>query len=394
MPTRVEATLMESVQAIAPVIRAHAEEAERAGYLSAETVAAMREARLFRMFVPKSLGGLEVDPITCARVIEAVAAVDSVAGWALSNPLSYSFWCSRLPDEGATEILGNNPDAIIAGPFHPPLRAMAVDGGYRITGRAPLASNCREATWIAATAMIMEGDAPRKHADDAPEVRMIFLRPEDCEILNTWSALGMRGSGSNDIKVDNAFVLSARTLLMAADAPRGTHYQGPLYRFPVIGLVCIAIPPITFALARGAIDEIKALAQEKTPMGPKRFLREKPFAQARVAQAEAALRSARALLYQTLEEIWQQMRSEERFTIDRKADLLLAATNAAQSLASAVELMYSVAGATAIYTRSPLERYFRDMEVLKQHGFTSQSRWETVGQVYLGLPPDLPVVAL
>jgi alkylation response protein AidB-like acyl-CoA dehydrogenase len=271
---------------------------------------------------------------------------------------------------------------------------MAVDGGYRITGRVPLASNCREATWIAATAMIMEGDAPRKHADDAPEVRMIFLRPEDCEILNTWSALGMRGSGSNDIKVDNAFVLSARTLLMAADAPRGTHYQGPLYRFPVIGLVCIAIPPITFALARGAIDEIKALAQEKTPMGPKRFLREKPFAQARVAQAEAALRSARALLYQTLEEIWQQMRSEERFTIDRKADLLLAATNAAQSLASAVELMYSVAGATAIYTRSPLERYFRDMEVLKQHGFTSQSRWETVGQVYLGLPPDLPVVAL
>ncbi len=113
-----------------------------------------------------------------------------------------------------------------------------------------------------------------------------------------------------------------------------------------------------------------------------------------MAQAEAALRSARALLYQSIEKVWQQALSEAICTLDQKADLLLAATNAAQSSARAVELMYSVAGATAIYTRSPLERYFRDMEVLKQHGFTSQSRWETVGQVYLGLPPDLPVIAL
>ena len=394
MTTPIEATLIESVQAIAPSIRAHAEEAERAGHLSPETVEVMREARLFRMFVPQSLGGLEVDPITCTRVVEAVAAVDSVAGWALSNPLGYSFWCSRLPDEGSTEIFGNNPDAIIAGPFHPQLRARPVDGGYRVVGRAPLASNCREATWITATAMVVDGDQPHSYADDIPEVRMIFLRSEDCEIINTWSALGMRGSGSDDINVDNAFVPSARTLLMAPEFQRGTHYQGPLYRFPIAGLLCIAIPPITFALARGAIDEVKSLAQEKTPMGPKRFLRERPFAQARVAQAEAALRSARALLYQSIEKVWQQALSEEICTLDQKADLLLAATNAAQSSARAVELMYSVAGATAIYTRSPLERYFRDMEVLKQHGFTSQSRWETVGQVYLGLPPDLPVIAL
>src|SRR5712692_2794857 len=155
MSTNTDADLLDTVQRIAPVIQQHADEAERAGRLSPATVEAMCEARLFRMFNPKTLGGLEVSPLTCARVIEAVAALDSAAGWALGITVAYAHNCARLPDAGPQEMFGGDPDAIIAGPFHPPLHATPAPGGFHISGRAPLASNCREAAWIAVTAIVM-----------------------------------------------------------------------------------------------------------------------------------------------------------------------------------------------------------------------------------------------
>jgi alkylation response protein AidB-like acyl-CoA dehydrogenase len=112
-----------------------------------------------------------------------------------------------------------------------------------------------------------------------------------------------------------------------------------------------------------------------------------------VAQAEATLRAARALLYDTLADTWERTLAGEPIALEQKATLLLAMTNATQSSAKAVELMYNAAGSTGFSTRSPLERLFRDAQVLKQHGFMSESRWETAGQVYLGLQPDFAMVA-
>ena len=145
--------------------------------------------------------------------------------------------------------------------------------------------------------------------------------------------------------------------------------------------------------AAGRSCPLLALAQGKTPFVSTTSLRERSSAQARVAQAEAALRAARALLYDTLAEAWERTRAGEPASLEQKAALLLVATHAAQSAAQVVELMYNAAGTTGIYTRSPLERLFRDVQVLKQHGFTSESRWETAGQVFLGLQPDFSIVA-
>jgi alkylation response protein AidB-like acyl-CoA dehydrogenase len=393
MSTNADADLFDAVKRIAPVIQQHADEAERAGRLSPATVEAMREARLFRMFNPQALGGLEVSPLTCARVIEAVSALDSAAGWALSNPVAYTHYCARLPDAGPQEIFGRDPDAIIAGPFHPPLHASPAPGGFHISGRAPLASNCREAAWIAVSAMVMEGERPSTDAQGLPQTIFAFLRAQDCKIIETWSVLGMRGTGSDDISVDSAFVPAARTFPLVPEFEPGAHYRSPLYRFPAMGVLAVVLPPVTLAIARQAIEEVKAVAQGKTPFISSSVLQQRASAQAKVAQAEAAVRSGRALLYDTLAAAWEKTLAGERLSLEEKTDLLLAATNAVQSSAKAVEWMYSVAGTTGIYTRSPLERHFRDMEVLKQHGFTSENRWETTGQVYLGLQPDFALVA-
>jgi alkylation response protein AidB-like acyl-CoA dehydrogenase len=389
LPT--DATLIEAARRIAPVIREHNQEAERERCLSPPVLAALQDAGLLRMCTPRSLGGLEADPLTRALVIEEISGHDSAAGWTLANPLDWAYLCARLPDQGAEEIYARGANVVIAAQFGRPMQATPVEGGYRITGRAPFVSNCHDANWIATTAAVMAGDQSR--ADRESEAVMAYLPRESCQVIDTWHVMGMRGTGSNDIAVTDVFVPRARTFPFMPEFIPGSHYQGPLYRFPLIGVVASNLPPLVLAVARRAIEEVSALAQGKVPVTANTLLRERSSAQAKLAQAEAVLRAGRALLYDTLSDTWQATLAGKTFSLTQKADVLLAMTYAVSSAVKAVELMYSVAGTSGIYTRNPLERYFRDVQVLRHHAFGAETRYETVGQVYLGLPPDFPALA-
>lgn len=388
MQFNVDTSLIEAARRIGPVIRKHSDEGERERRLSSPVLAALHESGLLRMYTPRSLGGLEVDPITRTRVSEEISGYDAAAGWTLCNPLDWAHFCARLPDEGPAEIYGNGADVLIAAQFGRPLAATPVQGGYRITGRAPFVSNCYDSNWFAMTAVVSGADH-----EGEPEMVMVYFPRESGQIIDTWHVLGMRGTGSNDVSVDDVFVPTARTFPMMPEFEPGSHYQGPLYRFPLFGIVATSIPPVMLAMARNAIDEVSALAQGKTPVTSSKLLRDRASAQGKVAKAEAILRSGRLLLYDTLSTAWEMTLAGETLSLTQKADLLLAITHVATSATKAVELMYSVAGTSAIRTSSPLERYFRDIQVLKHHALAAESRYETVGQVYLGLPPDLPVLA-
>ena len=394
MPMAYDTTLLEAVQGIAPVIRAHRDEAEQQARLSRPTVDAMLDIGLLRMLTPRSLGGLEIDPVTFTHVVEEVSGYDSAAGWTLSNPVGWAFLCSHLPNRGAEEILGSDPRALIAAGGSGPIPAVPVEDGYRISGRTPLVSNCHDATWFTTNSVVMEGDRPRTNRDGRPEVLRMYAPMDQCQIIKTWSVMGMRGTGSDDVEVHDVFVPTHRTFPLTPEFKPGKHFQGPLYRFPLIGIVAGSIPPVMLASARHAVDEAFRLAQEKTPFGRTALLRERASTQAKLAQAEAALRSARALLYQSISEVWEAVLTGAHISLEQRADLLLAAANATSSAARAAELAYSVVGIDGIYTRAALERHFRDVEVLKQHAFTAESRYETVGQVYLGLQPDFPLLMI
>jgi alkylation response protein AidB-like acyl-CoA dehydrogenase len=391
MRLSVDTTLLNTAQQLVPLIREHADEAERERRLSRPVVDALTEAGLLRMYVPRSLGGLETDPVTCTRVVEEVSAADSAAGWMLV--ISGGCWYfARLPAEGAEEIYGEPSAVRIAGVFHPPMRAARVDGGYRVSGRSPLGSGIHEADWFVALALVMDGDRPSL-ADGAPEVVAAILRAAECEIVDTWHALGMRGTDSNDVVARDVFVPTRRTFPVVQEFEPGPHFTSPLYRMPAFGAVGVPQAAIALATARAAIDELRALALRKTPFVSSVPLRERASAQAKVGLAEAMLRSARGLLYDTLTEAWERTLAGEPHTLEQEADQLMASVYATQASAQVVELMYGAAGVSAIYACSRLERLVRDALVLKQHGFQSEGRYETVGQVYLGLPPDLALVA-
>ena len=223
---------------------------------------------------------------------------------------------------------------------------------------------------------------------------MVYFPSESCEVIDTWNVLGMRGTGSNDISVSDLFVPKTRTFPFVPEFSPGSHYQGPLYQFPLMGVVACGLAPVMLAVARKAIDEVSLLAQGKTPVAASTLLRERPSVQAKLAQAEGLLRSSRLLLYDTLSDAWEVALAGETHSLSQRADLQLATTHATASAATAVELMYSAAGTSGIRTGSPLERCFRDIHVLKQHVLATEARYENVGQVYLGLSPDFPAMAI
>jgi alkylation response protein AidB-like acyl-CoA dehydrogenase len=393
MQIHADTTLIEAARRIAPVIREHSDEAEQERRLSPPVVAALHDAGLLRMCTPRSLGGLEVDPMTRALVIEEISGHDTAAGWTLTNPLDQAYLGARLPDAGAEDIYGRGAHVVIAGQFGRPMQAAPAQGGYRFIGRAPFVSNCYDANWIATEATVMAGDHSRAADKGEPAVVMAYLPRDRCHVIDTWHVMGMRGTGSHDVAVTDVFVPTARTFPFVPEFTPGSHYQGPLYRFPLIGIAASNLPPLLLAVARRAIEQVSALAQGKVPVAASTVLRERASAQAKLAQAEAILRAGRVLLYDTLSEMWEAAVAGEPLSLRHKADVLLAMTHAVQSAVQVVELMYRAAGTSGIYTKSPLERYFRDVQVLRHHICGAETRYETVGQVYLGLPPDFPVLA-
>jgi alkylation response protein AidB-like acyl-CoA dehydrogenase len=388
MPWAPDTSLVDAARDIAPILREHSQEAERERRLSQPVLTALRQTGLLRMFSPRSLGGLETDPVTRALVSEELGRHDSAAAWTLENPLDWAYFCARLPDEGAEEIYSRGPDILIAAQFGRPLQATSTTGGYRISGRAPFVSNCYDADWISSMVVVDEGES----AGYEPEMRMVYFPSEECEIIDTWDAMGMRGTGSNDISVRDVYVPKSRTFPWVADFEPGSHYRGPLYRLPIVGAAASGIPTPMLGVARRALDEVTELARTKIPVASTGPLKERVSAQAQLGRAEAILRSGRLLLLDTLSEAWRRCLDGEAHSLEQKADLLLAAGHAMSSAAQAVELACSIAGTTAFRAASPLERCFRDVETLRHHVFASEPRYGTFGQVRLGVAPDFPVV--
>ena len=381
---------------LGPVIQQYSDQAEREGRMPQVMWDALSDAGLLSLLSPKKLGGEEVDPITYSRIVEEISIHDAAAGWTLTNPLLFGLLCARLPQQGALDILGKDPRARLAATFGHPLKAVRVEGGYRISGYGTFASNCHQAAWMGAICQVVEEGPDNPELDINQRSRLIwgYYPAEDCQILDNWHVMGMRGTGSNDILVKESFIPDHRCMPFGAEYELGLDFQGPLYRFPFIGMAVGGLTPVVLGIARRAIDEAAALAKVKTPAGSSMLLWEHPATQHKIAQAEGAVRAGRALLYETLNARWEATLAGEEVTIDHRADLMLAASTAASNAAYAVELMFSLGGTTGIYVNSPLERCFRDMQVLRQQRLLADGRYETFGQMYFGLEPDFITIVI
>ncbi len=381
MNIEIDPKLLDAVLGLGPLIAGHSAESERHRRVPAKVIQAMKDAGLFRMMTPRSLGGLELDPVTCARVFEEVARFDSAASWVLQAANSGDFYCARLSDKGAEEIYAGGPDTMIALSVHPPMKAIPVDGGYRVSGQSHLGSGINEADWI----MVLVLPAGTEG------LRGAFLPKRDVTVVDTWDSMGMRGTDSNTASVADAFVPIIRTWPLQPTFEAGSHFRGPLYRYPSLGEGIVVLAPVALGVARLAIDEFKRLALGKTPFMSATSLSERPVAQMALGKAEGVLSAARSFFHATATEAWERTLAGRASTREEKGTLMLAAVHLMQSSVEAVDHICGVAGTSGVYTRSPIERAFRDVHTARHHGWVSESRYGTYGQIALGLEPDFPV---
>lgn len=350
-----------------------------------EMVDVLRGDGLFRMLVPAALGGGEAGPADLITAVETLAQGDGSAAWCLAAVATSGMLAAYLPDEAAREIFGDAGD-LACGVFAPRGKATAQpDGGYVVSGNWQLASGCQYCNWIMGGCMLSDAGELRMLPSGAPDVRLAIFAATDVEIADTWHASGLRGTGSHDISVDALDVPAEHTVSLITDQPRE---RGPLYGFPVFGLLALAISAVGLGMARGAIEELSGLAVTRKGGGSKRTLAERDHTRATVAQAEAKLRAARALVDVAIGEAWETSLAGDAIGTGARAGLRLAASHAMQSSRDVVDRMYELGGSSAVYATSPLQRRLRDVHVATQHMLVAAPTWELLGRQLLGQEID------
>jgi alkylation response protein AidB-like acyl-CoA dehydrogenase len=378
--TKALPTLLATVEELVPLIEASADENERARRLATPVVEAMSRAGLFRLWVPQALGGAEADVATMVRVVEAVSRIDGAAGWCMTIASNTSLPAGYLPPQAARDIYAGDPLLVTAGTWPPLGVATAVEGGYRANGRWPFASGCQHSGWIQGGCRIMEGDKPLLEANGTPVVRVLHFPAASCEILGTWDTSGLRGTGSHDFTVSDIFVPAAHTVSFHAPPVE----KGPLYTLPIIALSATSIAAVSLGIARHAIDILEETAGVKVAMRSQQVLSRSAMLQVDLGRAEGLLRSGRALLFETIDEIWRMACDGQLLGVEDRALLSLAATQATDSAIQAVDLAFRAAGSASIYTNTRLERCLRDVRTVGHHIAVARPNYELVGQALLG----------
>jgi alkylation response protein AidB-like acyl-CoA dehydrogenase len=379
---------LERARELAPTIAAAADEIERIRQLPEAIVEALIERGIFRMLLPRSLGGAELDPLTYVQVLEILARADPSTAWSLGQNSGCSMIAPYLDPAIAREVFGG-PHGILAwGPDLPNAgRAVAVEGGLRVTGRWGFATGSRHATWLGAHVPVFEADGtPRLNPNGRPFVRTIVFPKSSAKIIDNWQVIGLRGTGSDSYALDDMFIPQRYTAGRDNQAER--REPGPLYRFTSGMIYAMGFSSVSLGIARGALDALIELARDKIPRGQRKTLRENNVIQSQVAQCEAQLASSRAFLHETLREMWEAVRQTGELRSEQHVQLRLASTWGINQALKTVQTVYSAAGATAIFESNPFERRLRDMHAGSQQGQGRPLHFETVGQILLGLPPE------
>lgn len=291
----------------------------------------------------------------------------------MSIAITSALLVAYLPDAARDEMFGGGR-GVAAGVWAPRGKAESVDGGVVVSGRWPFCSGITHADILFAGCFVGESRVPS----------VVALPKEDLQVLDNWHTLGLRGTGSHDTVAEKVFVPADR-VFSVFDGPT---VNRPLYRFPVFGFFALSVAAAALGNARAAIDDLVELAGGKKGLGSTRTLAERPATQSAVAAAESALAAARALYYEATENAWQASQEPDPVPIALRNRLRLAATHAARTSADVVRTMYDLAGGTAIYDTSPLQRRFRDAFTATAHFQVNEASRELPGRLLLDQHAD------
>ena len=351
-------------------VRQRREEFDTGSHVPRDMIERFKQVGIYRAATPKCFGGDALAPALFLQMIERISEADGSAGWVASFG-SAGVYLAALPPETLAEIYADSPDLVFAGGLFPLQPAEAADGGWQVNGTWKFASGCKGADLIG-VGIGAAGGKPRT----------AVFRAEHVDIIENWDVVGLKGTGSHDLRVTDKHIDERWTFIRGGAAT----IDEPLFRYPSIAYAAQVLAVVNLGLARAALDEVSRMAAGSGITGAPKMA-DRAYVRIEIAKAEAQLAAARGFFYGATEQVWNSILAGNPVTAEQTSLLRLSAIHVSQAGAAVVQSAYSLAGTTAIYLRHPLQRYLRDSMVVTQHAFLSEGLYDGAGSVFLGVPP-------
>lgn len=356
-------------------IRRRREEFTRLRHMAPDVVERFKQLGVYRALVPRAFGGDEKSPHQFCEMIETIAEADGSAGWVASFGMAVTY-LAGLPPETFAKVYAKGPDVVFAGGIFPPQRAPRVEGGFEVSGRWAWASGCMGAQLIGVGIAPVEGEKT-----GLP--RMAVMPREKVSIDPTWNTTGLVGTGSHDVVVDKVVVPEEWTFVRGAPSPRSE----PMFRYPSLSFAAQVLTVVGLGVARGAIEELRAMAGGRVSVTGAPRLADRPQVQIEIARAEAQLRAARAFFYGSIDDVWDTLLKGDKPTPQQVSLLRLSSTHAARTCAEVTRTVQMQTGLTGIYRDCPISQQVNDVQVLTQHAFMGEITYQNAGAMLFGLAP-------
>ena len=385
-PAAADAGPLERIERIADVIGGAGDRNEKLRRLAPEVVEALHAQRIWRLLLPRALGGDELDLVTWFNAMEALGKLDASTAWCVGQINGCAATATALDPAVARKIWGDPRGALSWGP---PIKSRAeeVEGGHRVTGEWMMSSGSRHASWIGLMALPVDSNGAPLPLPPGATMRVFLTPASSIEFIENWDVHGLIATNSGGFKGENVFVPRGHSIHLPY--PRSLQPAGPLYKFPLNNLFGIGFTGVALGIARTMLDEVIALAREKKPWLAKQPLQQSQLAQFQIGEAEARLRSARAYVESTAAQVWQSVVATGELTVPHRVDIRMATTFAIHEAKTVADTAWDVAGATAIFTSSPFERRLRDLRTLTQQLQGRKSHLQDAGAYLLGLELNL-----
>jgi 3-hydroxy-9,10-secoandrosta-1,3,5(10)-triene-9,17-dione monooxygenase len=380
--------LLARAEALISVLRERADRAEELRRLPDETIADLHDSGLFRVLQPKRVGGSELPFRALVELVSVIARGCGSTAWVLANLAAHHWLFGMWPREAQDEVWGQSPDNLIGSALiFPRGRARPVEGGYRLTGRWPFSSGVDAASWNLVGGIVQEDDG----GGTGP--RIFMLPASDYTIIDTWQVIGLAGTGSKDVAVEDVFVPAYRTLAVdqIAGGPNPGSEVNPsvLYQLPAISLFAFCIAGVSLGLAQGAIEHFVQTTRTRLSSYSGRNVADFNTVQVHVAEAAALADAARAIMLGDCDEATRSVAAGKVPNLEQRARYRRDGAFAATLCTKAVDILFAATGGGAIYARNPMQRAFRDVHAANAHYVLN---WDINGAMYgrvaLGLPPD------
>lgn len=376
-------------RALVPALRERAARTEELRRLPPETERDLHDSRLFRILQPGRVGGSELDYVALVDCADVLAQADASVSWNFANLASHHWMLGMFAPEAQNAVWGKEPDTLIASSFvFPAGRASKADGGYVLSGHWPFSSGVEACEWNMLASVVESEDEA-----DGFEYRLFLLNKRDYSIKDTWNATGLRGTGSNDVQVTDAFVPDHMTVavrdLAGGPTPGSVLNPNALYALPVFSLFPYVLSGVGLGNAQACLDDYVEIARDRASTYNRAKIGDLQSTQIKIAEASAKVDAARLVMRTSCIEVLAAARQGQIPNIAAKTKLRRDGAFSVNLCTEAVSLLFTASGARSLFTSGTLQRQFRDAHAVNSHfAFNFDAAGTNFGRVVLGLPSE------